>query len=236
MSGFIKMHRKILDHWLGTSPEYLGAWGLLLMKAYWKDKQVVYKGHVFTIKRGEIWASSHYLAEEWGWSPSKVQRFIRLLVKENMLVRRRVDAGQVLLSVVNFDKFQSYNGTGDATVTQGGRDLDATVTIKEERKEGKEEDSHTTREMPVYGLQPEIFAMWGKVLTITDQQERARWEGIFGGSVQLDISLAGFTPDDEYKWGNSLEKHARHYLSNKAANVNRGKELTKRQSLAEKFR
>ena len=59
------------------------------------------------------------------------------------------------------------------------------------------------------------------ILTITTTEEINRWEEIFGGIPALGIALAGFTPNAAYSNGDTLDAHARHYLSHKASNANR---------------
>jgi hypothetical protein len=90
--------------------------------------------------------------------------------------------------------------------------------------------------MPTYGLLPEVFTLENGVLEITNETELARWEDIFSGDKSLRIAMAGFTPA-EYRSSGDLQRHARHYLEQKAQKFNRPKaETTKPESLAKYFK
>lgn len=233
MSGFIKLHRRVLDHWLGTSPEYLGYWISLLFMANWKDTQVVRHGHVVTVPRGSILIAERTLAKKWDVSPSKVHRVIKLFIKENMLIRTNTETSLKLIKVCNYEKFQGRDNEPETATkqTESNREYH-----HKKGKEGKEEDSHTTREMPTFGLMDEVFAMEGGVLSITSEKELGRWSEIFGGATALYVALAGFTPNKSYRHGDTLDAHARHYLSRKSAALSLMRQKADQKHREQKYR
>ena len=87
MAGWIKVYRDLADHWLAKHPEKLGWWVLLLMKVAHEDKKVLAGNQLIELKRGQIIASLTYLAELWQTSKRTAERFVELLVKEQMLSR-----------------------------------------------------------------------------------------------------------------------------------------------------
>ena len=60
-------------------------------------------------KRGNVYRSKLWLADRWGWSRGKVDRFLNILEKENMIQENRVRIGTVngtVITIVNYGKFQ----------------------------------------------------------------------------------------------------------------------------------
>jgi hypothetical protein len=133
VSGFILMHRAALDHPLfqGDSAR-LGAWLWLVGNACWKPTRIKIKGSIIQLERGEMSFSVRFLAEAWGWSKSRVDRFIADLRAENMIETRskigtahghKAGQGQSIISICNYSKYQDMiDGQRDnAGTTRGTR-------------------------------------------------------------------------------------------------------------------
>lgn len=107
--GFIKLHRKIQDHWLWKNGEPFdkrSAWIDLLLLANWETATNSIKGIRFEQKRGEVVESISFLAKRWGWSENKVRRFIADLTAEGM-VRADGRAYATSITIENYELFQS---------------------------------------------------------------------------------------------------------------------------------
>lgn len=115
MSGFVAMNRDALDHPVIGEAERFRAWFWLVANACWKPTRVRIKGKVVTLERGQLSFSVRYLAESWGWSKSRVDRFLHELAAEGMIAARSKNGttaghpagqGQAVLTICNYDKFQ----------------------------------------------------------------------------------------------------------------------------------
>lgn len=115
MSGFVAMSRKALDHPLLQDGDRFRAWFWLVASAAWKPTRVKIKGQVIDLERGELSFSQRFLAEKWGWSKSRVDRFIADLRAEGMIeTRTKIGAsaghnagqGQSIITICNYEKYQ----------------------------------------------------------------------------------------------------------------------------------
>jgi hypothetical protein len=115
MSGFVAMSRKALDHPLLQDGDRFRAWFWLVANAAWRPKRVKIKGSIITLERGELSFSVRFLAENWGWSKSRVDRFLADLRAEGMIATRskigtsaghNAGQGQSIISICNYEKYQ----------------------------------------------------------------------------------------------------------------------------------
>lgn len=139
MSGFVVMHREAADHPLfAGDTARLGAWAWLIMNACWKPARIRIKGTIVELQRGELSFSTRYLAEAWGWSKSRVDRFLSDLRDEGMIsTRSKIGAlsgttagqGQSIITICNYAKYQdvpeaSRDNSGTTSGTTAGQQRD----------------------------------------------------------------------------------------------------------------
>ena len=114
MSNFIAMSRAALDHPMLQDAERFRAWFWLIAHAAWRPKKVRIKGQIVEIERGELSFSQRFLAENWGWSKSRVDRFIADLRDEGMISTRSKNGataghsagqGQAIITICNYEKY-----------------------------------------------------------------------------------------------------------------------------------
>ena len=76
MSGWIKIHRCISNHWIYTEKRSFSrfeAWIDILMTVNFSDAQVLIKGKLYQVKRGQSILSMENWAKRWNWDKSKVR-------------------------------------------------------------------------------------------------------------------------------------------------------------------
>jgi hypothetical protein len=88
VSGFIAMDRGALDHPLLKDADRFRAWFWLIANAAWKPTRTRIKGTMVEIDRGDLTFSVRFLADNWGWSKSRVDRFLSDLRDEGMIETR----------------------------------------------------------------------------------------------------------------------------------------------------
>lgn len=136
--GWIKLNRKIRDHWLYKEKRVfskLEAWLELLMMVNFQDNKVLIDGVLINVSRGSIITSLRQLANNWGWSITKVKNFLVLLEKEEMVIVK-TDSKKTVLSIVNYDTYQDKD---NSQVTEKGQAKDKEMTGKETEKNVKKE-------------------------------------------------------------------------------------------------
>lgn len=118
--GWISIHRKIQDNKIWEDKPFSRgqAWIDLLLLANHEDNKIIFNGSLVEIKRGEKITSLRKLSERWGWSITKVKKFLNLLSDENM-ISYKSDNKKTTYSIVNYDVYQDNENTKSNTeVTQ----------------------------------------------------------------------------------------------------------------------
>ena len=115
--GWIKIYRQIRDNWIWEEPEKLKWWLDLLLSANHEDKEIIIRGKVLTIKRGQYFTSTGNLSKRWKTSRGTVLRFLRLL-NDTAMVTLDGTANGTTITIVNYSNFQDVrtaDGTTDGT-------------------------------------------------------------------------------------------------------------------------
>lgn len=132
MDGWIKINRKIAEHWLWQDAERLKWWLDLLFMAAWEDKEVLHDAHKFTLHRGQMIASISFLAERWGRNNNTVIKYLKLLEAENMIIRKVLHRQTAIITICNYE---SYQDKGSNTID---RQIDSKAnTIVDSINEGR---------------------------------------------------------------------------------------------------
>lgn len=190
MTGYIKLHRGWRDNDLFKG-EYsrADAWVWLIERAAWKPAKVRIKGQTVQIERGELSFSVRFMAEAWGWSKSRVDRFLADLRSETMIETRskigtsaghNAGQGQSIITICNYSKYQDRDGlerdNDDAkSGTKSGQQRDK----EEELKEGKKEE--------VGG--GASFAFFGRTIRLNDR-DLAGWKRVYSAIPDLEAELS----------------------------------------------
>lgn len=132
MRGWIKLHRQIVesDIWNGEDQEPFdrrSAWIYLLLIVNREDKDTIFDGKVFHVKRGQKIISIRKLAEHWNWSRDRVSRYLNLLENLKMIERKSTNR-MTLLTIVNYDFYQGRSDTDKDTDEDTHKDTDGTLT------------------------------------------------------------------------------------------------------------
>lgn len=111
MTGWISLHRSIQKHWLFEEKRKFSrfeAWIDILMMVNHTDNKIMHDGDLITVKRGQRITSLRQLGERWSWSITKVDKYLKTLESDGMLVVKK-DTKKTVLTVVNYDDYQDGN-------------------------------------------------------------------------------------------------------------------------------
>jgi predicted RNA-binding Zn-ribbon protein involved in translation (DUF1610 family) len=110
--GFIVLHRKLSDHWLWSDRPFTKgqAWIDILWECNHTERPVLIKSTVIICKIGECLNSLDTWSKRWGWSKSKVRRFLELLKKENMIELKPTQQ-TTHISIVNYGTYQTQRNS-----------------------------------------------------------------------------------------------------------------------------
>lgn len=105
MSGWIKLHRGLFEHWIASDPDFLSVWVRMLTEANFEDKRQLFNGSLLDIKRGQIIFGLDAWSAKTGVGISKLRRLLFLLENDSMINRQKTNKFS-LISIVNYEKYQ----------------------------------------------------------------------------------------------------------------------------------
>ena len=143
MSGWIKVHRQLSNHWIWEKPEYLKWWLDILMQANIEPKKVLIKNQLIQINRGEVVYSYETWANRWKINKSKVLRFLKMLEKDSMIELK----SETVTTRITICKYDTYQGERNDNETQVKRNWNGSETQVKPTKEVKELKNEMSKEM-----------------------------------------------------------------------------------------
>lgn len=118
------------------------AWLWLIAAAAWRDHRRRVSGRNFDLKRGQLVASTRYMAERWRWTEARVRRFLDLLKTDaggDAMIDARSDAGVTVITIRKYNQYQRVSLPGDAPSDAGATPpSDAAATQQRRNKEDRE--------------------------------------------------------------------------------------------------
>ena len=143
--GWVKVHRKILKHWIMSDPYYFSAWIMILLEVNhdFDPAKVVISKRVIECGRGQSVKSVDTWATVFGskyWTRQKVRTFFQLLEKDGMINQENLVV-TTRLSVCNFDTYQARQPTDNQQsnhpITTGQPPDNHRITTNKNGKNGK---------------------------------------------------------------------------------------------------
>lgn len=143
VEGWLKLYRSIQNHWLWEDKPFSRGQAFidLLLMANHKDNKILFNGELIEVKRGSRITSLRQLSDAWGWSTTKVKKFLELLEKENMITVKS-DNKKTLVTIENYRVYQEVGNTEE---TQEKQQSNTEVTQKKIKKNSKEIQKKTNK-------------------------------------------------------------------------------------------
>lgn len=146
--GVFAVDRGIWDHDLLADSEPFSrreAWLWLVSEAAWKPHRRRIIGRQIDLTRGQLVASTRFIASKWRWSEARVRRFLSALISEQM-IDAKTDAGVSVITICKYDEYQRVSLPIDA---MRNVDDDAGATQERRKVEDKEYKEKNGAEAPV---------------------------------------------------------------------------------------
>lgn len=142
--NYIILNRSIKEHWLWEDKPFSKgqAWIDLLLRARWKDGKELYRGELVDRKRGTVYCSMAFLAQEWGWHRQTVKRFLNILEADGM-VKLSVTKRDTAIIIENYNKHQlsgSDECTSECTSDYTSECTSGASQKKKDKKDKKEKN------------------------------------------------------------------------------------------------
>jgi len=131
--SFIKINRKIYDHWVFNDPWTFKAWIDLIGMANYEPSSFAINGKLFLVPRGDLIRSLQSLARRWECSTGKVKNFLDLLQQDGMVVVIN-EKYATRITIANYEDYQGVEATKQ---TQNKRKVNAEKTQNKSLEERK---------------------------------------------------------------------------------------------------
>lgn len=128
--GWISIHRKIQDDWVWNDKPFSRgqAWIDLIMMVNHDDNTIIFDGNPKTITRGSCITSMQKLCDRWGWSNTKVKKFLKNLQEDEKILFKIAPRKATAITIVNYDKYQGEDISKNTTETQQKHNRNITET------------------------------------------------------------------------------------------------------------
>ena len=105
--GWVSIHRQVTDNWIWKDKPFAKgqAWIDILLRVNHKQSEISIGNQVIKLEKGETVWSILDMSERWGWSRKKVDNFLNVLEKEQMLHNKRTTK-YTILTVANWESYQ----------------------------------------------------------------------------------------------------------------------------------
>ena len=151
LTGWIKLHRKIQEHWLWQDKPFdkRSAWIDMLLMANHDYNKFLLGNELVEVERGSFITSEVKLAERWGWSRTKVRNFLQLLINDRM-IEKKSDNRKTILTIENYNDYQ-YSETAKE------QQKNSEKTAEEQRKNTNNNDNNDNNKNPPLKKKQRIF-------------------------------------------------------------------------------
>ncbi len=133
--GWVKLHRKLIDHPRFSDGDWLKVWTTCLLLASHRPLKRVFGGQEITLAPGQFITSQNSLFNTTKVQRSKIERILRQLKTDNQIDKQGGNKSR-LITVLNWGEYQGIDKTTDKQPTNKRQTSDN----KQELEEGKEEE------------------------------------------------------------------------------------------------
>lgn len=137
-SGWIKIHRSLLEKGWANDNDYFKVWVTLLMQCTHKPKEYFWNGQTIVLQPGQYITTRNRLSLETNVSAPKIQRILKTFEIEQQIEQQTSNTSR-LISIVNWSKYQLDEQQTEQRANNGRTTSEQRVNTKQEREEGKKE-------------------------------------------------------------------------------------------------
>ena len=178
MAGTVRISRDIFGHECFADEPLTEreAWVWLIMEAAWKPHTRRVGDYIVDVDRGQVAASVRFMASAWKWTPAKVQRFTKRLIRLGM-ISAKTDTGVSVVTICNYDEYQAPAQAADTGAIQVRYRSDTKEKEGKEREEGKDTEANASdADASSPSLKEQVWARGVRFLVargIADRQARS---------------------------------------------------------------
>lgn len=196
MEGWIKIYRKVRDHWIWEDANKLKWWLDILLEVNHDPKKVVIGYNIFDCNRGESIRSLHNWGVRWGVSKTVVNNFFRLLQNDGMIEVKN-ETVTTRLTVCNYDYYQEVQ---NANETQQSSTNTATEPQQSTNKNEKNEKNIILlSEISISEIEDENEKLYFQIAS-------SFYELFLNNSKEIDVEFSNLKNAKYQEWVDSIRK------------------------------
>jgi uncharacterized phage protein (TIGR02220 family) len=152
--GYIRLYRKGVDHPLFKKPLVWHFWSYCLLRANYKDREILFKNKPFILKRGSFMMSLKNASRDTGLTIQNIRTALKTLENFGMVKKstQSLTKQATIISVIKFDEYQKpasdANAETNTVLTQSQHSLNTVLTtdnkVKKVKKLKKKESGNPT--------------------------------------------------------------------------------------------
>lgn len=188
-NGWIKIHRKIIDHWVYKNDAYFKAWICIIATVNHDDKKVFIYDEVLNCDRGQSVLSLASWVKLFGkgWTMQKVRTFFKLLEADDMIVTEGLRK-TTRLTVCNYDNYQVVQQAANKQLTSSqqaaNNKQECKELIKNEKKrEGAKKFTPPTQEEVIKYFEQNSYSAEAAIKAF-NYYDIAQWHDSKGNKVK----------------------------------------------------
>lgn len=136
-NGWIKLHRKLLGNPIVMKDaDHLAIWMYLLLNATHAEYPALFKGKKIMLQPGQLITGCISIGNQLSISESKVRRTLNDFISDGQ-IDRQISNKNSLITVLNWDLYQTSDGQNDIQVTDNRQTSDGQVTTNKNVKKVK---------------------------------------------------------------------------------------------------
>ena len=204
MEGWIRLSRKIQEHWIWKDPVKLKWWIDILVTVNHSDTKVNIGMELYECKRGQSVMSLSNWAKRWGASKDSTRNFLNLLQKDGMILHENL-VKTTRITVCNYDSYQTdlhdkqttSKRKPNASRTQAERDTDTNNNDKNDKNDDNEKPItdkpfNFLKSLLDLGVEKKIAKDW---MLVRKNKNAANTETAFN-AIAKEITISGLTANE----------------------------------------
>lgn len=217
-TGYIKLHRCLLENPISQKPIYAWLWTTLLLLANHKPNKFMWNGNIIIIKEGEVLTGRKELSVKTGIPETTIEDILKYLERQHQIRQQKTTKFRII-TIIEWQKYQNSDTKSDNKPTTSRQQADTNKNEENEENE-KKKDRVTDKSVSpdfkdlmgyyhnlvlnTFGFKPEIRAKDGKILKTALEKHGAEkvkkiiyWylgqEKADKLGIDMSICLSGYT-------------------------------------------
>jgi len=185
MSGWIKLHRSILDHPRASDPDWVAVWIYLLVNAAHKPQRALFNGKIITLEPGQLLTGRKVISEATGVGEPKTKRLLYTMEREGQIRRKSSHKGS-LISIKNWGEYQGDGGQLNGQQEKSLTPLQFGINEREKNETDSRTDNWWTTGGQLNGQQKELLTTLKSDTNETREKQSGQLDSRKVDTVQED--------------------------------------------------